>query len=514
MPDPSTTDEPDQTACACAVADRRQGPPMSDVIHPANVILIGHVLIVFVLSIRVIMKRPPTGVALSWVLLITIAPFAGAVLYLLIGERRIRRSRAERIEAFRASFQKIVEAGDRHGLTEIDWRGHPAAAPSLNHLGRTTVGLPTVRGGSYTLYSKTEEMLDLIARDIDGAESSLLMEFYIWSEGGQADEVLEAVIRAAERGVFCCLLIDALGARPWWKGQQPHKLRQAGVHLRPALPVGLFRTVVGRTDLRLHRKIVVIDGRVAWTGSMNLVDPRFFKQDAGVGEWVDAMVRLHGPVVIPLAATMIGDWTFETGKTLHEMVSQAKLKPVEPQGKTDIQVVPSGPGESGDALLQMILSLIYAAQTELVMTTPYFVPDESLLRAVRGAAGRGVAVRLVVPERVDSFLTRYASRSYFDDLLDFGVEIYLYRGGLLHTKSIMVDGTMAMFGTVNLDMRSLWLNYEVALFVYDNDFAEALRDLQQSYINDSDRLEAADWEHRPFKNRFVENMVRLVSPLL
>jgi cardiolipin synthase len=162
----------------------------------------------------------------------------------------------------------------------------------------------------------------------------------------------------------------------------------------------------------------------------------------------------------------------------------------------------------------MVLSLINAAREELVMTTPYLVPDESLLRAIRGAAGRGVQVSLIVPEKVDSFLTRFASRSYFEDLLNVGVHVYLFRGGLLHTKSIMVDGAMSMFGTVNLDMRSLWINYEVSLFVYDREFAAELRSLQQSYIDDADRLESATWQSRSVRNRFLENTLRLVSPLL
>jgi cardiolipin synthase len=291
-------------------------------------------------------------------------------------------------------------------------------------------------------------------------------------------------------------------------------LREAGVDTRPALPVGLFRTLVGRTDLRLHRKIVVIDGAAAWTGSMNLVDPRYFKQDSGVGQWVDAMVRVEGAVVVPLAATMIGDWIVETGQPLEQVVSRAGLRLVEPNGPADVQVIPSGPGESGDGLLQMILALINTAEHELILTTPYLVPDDSLLRAIRGAAGRGVKVRLIIPEKVDSLLTRYASRSYYDDLLDVGAEIYLYRGGLLHTKSIMADGKLVMFGTVNLDMRSIWLNYEVALFVYNADFASDLRQLQQTYIDESDRLDAAQWASRSFGSRLLENVLRLFSPLL
>ena len=226
------------------------------------------------------------------------------------------------------------------------------------------------------------------------------------------------------------------------------------------------------------------------------------------------MIRVKGSVVAPLAATMIGDWILETGEQMEDVVKRESLQRVAPIGDVDIQVFPSGPGQSGDGLLQMILALVNAAQDELVMTTPYLVPDESLMRAIRGAAGRGVKVSLIVPEKVDSFLTRHASRSYFDDLLDIGVEIYLFRGGLLHTKSITADGLISKFGTVNLDMRSLWINYEVALFVFDKEFARQLRALQQSYMDDSHRIDLEEWKARKFTQRFLENTMRLASPLL
>lgn len=483
-------------------------------LHPSTYTLSVHVLIVLVVSTRVIMNRPATGIALAWLLLIAAVPGVGAIFYLLIGERRIGYERAKGIKQLTVDYRRISEIAIEEGLTDVDWSRHPPAARAMNRLGIAMVGTPTVCGSRLKLYSVTSEILDAITSDIDSAKKSVLIEFYIWNAGGKADQVLEAVIRASQRGVCCCVLIDALGARPWWKGKQPRQLRDAGVDVRPALPVGLFRTFIGRTDLRLHRKIVVVDGDIAWTGSMNMVDPAFFKQDSGVGEWIDAMVRVEGSVVVPLAATMIGDWVLETGELLEDVIHRSGLRIVIPDGPADIQVVPSGPGQTKDGLLQMILALIHSARDELVLTTPYLVPDDSLLCALRGAAARGVSVRLIVPEKVDSFLTRYASRSYYDDLLDIGVEIYQYRGGLLHTKSIMADGAMSMFGTVNLDMRSLWLNYEVALFVYDENFGSSLRTLQQSYIDDSNQLDRDQWESRSFKERFLENTIRLAGPLL
>ncbi len=284
--------------------------------------------------------------------------------------------------------------------------------------------------------------------------------------------------------------------------------------MRPALPVSLLTAFFSRNDLRLHRKIVVVDGRFAWTGSMNLVDPRYFKKSADVGPWVDAMVRLEGAAVAPLAMTMLGDWMLESPESIEDLIASSSLKLTEPKGDEDVQVVPSGPGESDDGLLQMLLAVINSAREELVLTTPYFVPDDSMVRALRGAAARGVRIDVILPERVDSLLTRYASRSYYDDLLDLGVRIQLYQKGLLHTKSITADRRISMFGTVNFDMRSLWLNYEVALFVYGHAFAEQLYTLQQSYIQDCRLLDPKAWSRRPVYGRFLENSLRLVSPVL
>lgn len=466
------------------------------------------------IAVRVIMSRPTTGVGLAWLILVAALPLVGAVVYLLIGERRVGMRRGRKIAALRLDYAKLSEAAIGDGLTDIDWSRHPPAAERLDQLGRQTAGSPTVRGSQFELFSNTEEILQTIARDIDNAATSVLIEFYIWQEGGAADLVYEALLRAAKRGVACRVLVDSIGARPWLASGQPQNLRDAGVDVLPALPVGPLRAFFSRTDLRLHRKIVVVDGRVAWTGSMNLVDPRLFKQNEGVGQWVDAMVRLDGAAAPLLGATMIGDWVLESSESIYDIIAHTQLKLVEPNGPADVQVVASGPVETKDGLLQMLLALINAAHHRLILTTPYLIPDPPMLLALRGAAGRGVKVTLIVPEVVDSFWARHASRSYYDDLLEMGVEIRLFRDGLLHTKSIMADGTMSMFGTANFDYRSLWLNYEVALFIYGQEFAEQLCALQESYIEASDKLDQSEWATRSFGQQLVENTLRLASPLL
>ena len=462
---------------------------------------------------RVLLRRPARGVVLAWLLLAVALPYVGAAAYFLIGERRVSRSRSERIAAFRADFRRIADTYVTASLlTPIDPASN--AHGPLQRAAESFFGIPAVSGNDLTLHSDTLAMLRQIAADIDGAKKSVLIEFYIWSEGGLTEDVLEAVIRAAKRGVACLVLIDAMGAGRWWKGEQPARLRAAGVQLRAALPVGFARGFGARTDLRVHRKIVVIDGVAAWTGSMNMVDPRFFKQDSGVGEWVDAMVRTEGPVATLLAAVMISDWIAEKGDRMEEVLAATGLSAAEPQGTSPVQVVASGPGESGDGLLQVMLSLINAAKTELVLTTPYFVPEDALITALRGASARGVRVIVILPQKIDSLLVRYASRSFFDEIVAAGGEIHEFKGGLLHTKSITVDGEVAMFGTANFDMRSLWLNYEVSLLVYDPAFARQVRALQSGYIANAEIKSLLPWAKRPVGERLLLSTMRLLSPLL
>jgi cardiolipin synthase len=269
-----------------------------------------------------------------------------------------------------------------------------------------------------------------------------------------------------------------------------------------------------RVDLRLHRKIVVIDGEIAYTGSLNLVDPRYFKQEAQVGQWVDAMVRIEGPAVQALGAIFMWDWEVETAQGMEVLKNSSEFKAVTQVGSAAVQVAPSGPGYKSDTIHQLLLTSIYTAEKELVITTPYFVPDESVVSALQSAALRGVEVTIILPERLDSRLAFYASRSYFDDLLAAGVQLYHFQEGLLHTKSVTVDGDITLFGTVNLDMRSFWLDFEVTLLVYDSDFGMQLRRLQKSYLEKSNPIDQEVWQKRSGKERFIENAAQLFAPLL
>ena len=467
-------------------------------------------LIIIGLSVRVIMRRLPSGVSLAWLILIFLLPLAGAFVYLLIGERRIGRRRADRAKRLLARYQDELRSLP---ASRVEWADLGPESESIHRLAEATLGTPVMVGNKMKLLAGAQSTLQSIIKDVDRAGRICHMEFYIWDEGGVADEVAEALIRAVERGVTCRVLVDAVGSSRFLKSYSAERLRKNGVALVAALPIGLRRLAFARPDLRLHRKIVVVDDRCAYTGSLNLVDPRYFKKGAGVGEWVDAMVRVEGPAVQALEAQFSWDWEVETGEATATLAN-LHLVSLLPAGSTPVQVIPSGPGITRDAIHQVLLASIYSARRELIVTTPYLIPDNAVLLALKSAPRRGVQTTLIVPEKLDSSLTQYASQSYFDSLLVAGVNICRFQGGLLHTKSVTVDGKFSIFGTVNLDVRSFWLDFEVTLLVYDADFTAELRELQMKYLEETHGIDLETWLARSASVRLVENASQLFAPLL
>jgi cardiolipin synthase len=473
-------------------------------------ILFGHWLIIAGLTARVIMRRPPVGVSLAWLAVIFSVPFVGAFIYLLFGEKRLGRRRAEKIRANIspvADWQAALRSEFAASTGDVGRLGRPLAEQA-----QKVVGFPGLPGNHAELLDNSDRVFARIVDDIDAARTRVHLAFYIWHEGGRTEDVVSALVRAAQRGVQCRALADAMGSSAFLGSESARRLRAADVELIPALPTGAIRTLFARADLRNHRKIIVIDERIAYSGSQNLVDPRYFKTNAGVGEWVDAMVRVTGPAAVALDGVFRLDWAVETGTAF-----EPPCTPAATQAGSDgsiVQVVPSGPDLQPEAIHWFLLTAIYSARTELVLSTPYFVPDESILTALLTAALRGVAVTIVVPAKNDSLLVRHASVAHFDELLAAGVRIALFEGGLLHTKSLTIDGELSLFGSVNLDMRSLWLNFEISLLIYDPDFTNKLRSLQASYLQGSRFVESEEWRHRSLRSRVLANTCRLLSPLL
>jgi cardiolipin synthase len=464
------------------------------------------------LAVRVILRRLPVGTCLAWLMVILIFPFVGAVLYLTLGEYRLGRRRARRAAAYREACR--TQASEKPPKDGFDLATLGAEGASLARLAQSALGAPLLPGNRLQLLENADAAFPALIADIDRACSTCHLEFYIWSPGGRADEVGAALKRAVKRGVQCRVLVDGIGSKAFLKSDLARDLRQAGVQVAAALPPDLLRLLFVRPDLRMHRKIAVIDANVGYTGSLNLADPILFKQDAGVGQWVDALARVQGAAVDVLADIFREDWALETGETLKPLPPVDDAGREMPSGKAAVQVLPTGPEARVEAIEQVVLMAIYAARREVVLTTPYFVPSESLVYALLSAAARGVEVSLIVPAKIDSRMVHFASRAFQTDLLAAGVRVALFQGGLLHTKSITVDGQFSLFGSLNLDPRSLRLDFEITLAVYDAEFTADLRRLQQHYLDGSALLDLATCRDRSVLERLAEDSARLVGPLL
>jgi cardiolipin synthase len=463
-------------------------------------------------SIHVIGRRLPVGVSLAWLVVILVFPFGGAFLYLYLGLYRLGRRRAWRADAYRKSHASCLEKAS--AVERADLASLTAENAALGRLIEKSLTAPALSGNRLELLRDADAAFPALIADIDRAENNCDLEFYIWCEGGRADDVAAAVARAANRGVRCHLLLDALGSKRFLKTPMVRDLRKLGVRVESALPGGLLRLLFRRPDLRLHRKIALIDGKVGYTGSLNLADPLLFKREAGVGQWVDALVRVEGPAVAGLADTFEEDWFLETGEEAKSSVSDLPAHSSPDLGKAVVQVLPTGPDYHVGAIEEVVLMALYAARREVILTTPYFVPSEPMSIALLSAAKRGVLVTLIVPAKVDSRLVQFASRASQTELIAAGVCVALFQKGLLHTKSITVDEQFSLFGSLNLDPRSLRLNFEITLAVHDAGFTSDLRALQMSYLAESVCLDLADCRARSRVERFAEDSARLVGPIL
>ncbi|MEF2549820.1 cardiolipin synthase [Aurantimonas sp. A2-1-M11] len=437
-------------------------------------------------------RRPPES-ARSWLLLVLFLPIPALILYRLIGRASFPPWR-------KARFARTAE--DRARVAR-DLADPDMATDRLSRLSEALGGFPACAGNRVALLTDYDATIDAMVDAIDGARTQVHLLTYIFADDRTGLKIADALGRAVARGVAVRVLIDALGSRPW-AGRSLAMLAARGIDARLVLPVRFAALRRARSDLRNHRKLCLVDGRVAFVGSQNIVD-RDFKPGIRNDELV---ARVEGPVVAALEAVFAGDWFLETEIRLD-------LLPVpDPAGDAVLQAMPSGPDFGVPGYERLLIELIHSAQHRVAIVSPYLIPDEALLTAIDNAVTRGVEIDLIVSHVVDQRLVSLAQRSYYDELLATGVRLYRYRDHLLHAKNVTIDGKIGVVGSSNTDVRSFMLNAEISLILHDADASRRLDAAQRQYIGLSDPLTLSDWRGRPRGTRLFENMARLVSPLL
>ena len=455
-------------------------------------------------------RKPSTGMA--WLILILAVPLLGFLVFLALGsthvERRRHRTQLRINELIRERTAQVaaLEEGEA---------GVPYVA-SVATLNRTLGALPAVPGNEVDLFTDYHESIAAMTDAVEQAKEFVHAEFYITAWDEVTEPFFLALQRAHERGVEVRFLLDHLGSRgiPIWRDTVA-RLDGTGIDWHRMMPIDPLRRKFRRIDLRNHRKILVVDGRTAFTGSQNMIEPCYDKpKNQKVGRaWVELTARVRGPAVAALNAVFLTDWFSETGEILEHTTPEDALRRRAVGGLT-AQVVPSGPGFSTENNLRMFTTLLYSAQRRISLTSPYFVPDESLLYAVTTAAQRGVEVELFVGEEGDQFMVHHAQCSYYRALLEAGVRIHLYPAPwVLHAKHFTVDDTVAVLGSSNMDLRSFALNYEVSLMLLGPDIVARMREVEDSYRAKCRPLTLDEWSERPFRTRYVDNVMRLTSAL-
>ncbi|TFD61994.1 cardiolipin synthase [Cryobacterium sp. Hh7] len=452
-------------------------------------------------------RRPMSGMA--WLLTIFFIPYLGVLLFLLIGYRTLpkkRRLMQDEINQF------ILDSTEGMELVRRDhpW---PSWLESVVELNRNLGAMPLVGDNTASLINDYQLSFDTMIADIDLAKKYVHVEFYILSLDHTTAPFFDALERAHRRGVSVRVLMDHIQSmrKPGFR-QTKKRLTDAGVDWELMLPVQPFKGKWQRPDLRNHRKLLIVDGLVGFMGSQNIIDRTYnMRKNIRRGlKWKDFMTRLEGPIVSGLNAIFITDWYSETNELLTRDIEPVHPRPV--TDALDCQVVPSGPGFKGENNLRLFLALLYYAQDRIIITSPYFVPDESIMYAITTAVQRGLRVELFVSEIGDQAVVYHAQRSYYEELLTAGVHIYMYKAPyILHAKHFTIDDEVAVVGSSNMDQRSFSLNMEVSLMVRGRSFVRNLRAMEDENRLNSRELTLEEWRKQPLRSTILDNLARLTS---
>ncbi|MEM5565049.1 cardiolipin synthase [Psychroserpens sp. AS72] len=474
--------------------------------------IILYFLLAFVLMGRLLLYGVRPTKTLAWLLAIFTVPVGGMLFYFILGRNRRKNKfytlkKTKEISEYYANVEEYYSKLDNHKHSNI-----PKAIKEHIKLAKL------ITKGSKFLPSDGNELIPLkngkanfkaIFSALEQAEKFIHIQYYIFEEGDLAETFKSILLRKAKEGVEIRFLYDALGSRTL-SNSYINSLKAEGIEVYSFLPMKLGR-LLSSINYRNHRKIVIVDGLVAFTGGINVSD-KYISGDPVLGKWYDMHLQLKGTVVNSLQAVFTMDWSFASG-TDHLLNTKYILKHAT-LGTSVAQIVASGPDSDFSSIQQLYFSIINNAKDYVYITNPYIIPGEALLQALQVAAMSGIDIRVLLSTNSDSFLVKWNVRSYFEDLLASGVKIYLYPDGFLHSKVIISDDALTSIGTANLDIRSFEQNYEVNALIYDKDITTALKNDFLKDCNKSSQMDYQQHLKRPKTDRLKEGLAKVFSPVL
>lgn len=466
--------------------------------------IVGYLLTLVLLRWVLLMKKEQPSSTVAWVMAILLIPYLGPMLFLIFGITRVDRRARLKVAADRAIERQLP------GVTPYQILGEEITHPLPRTLMRMAARAGRIAATGYNnvrLSCDTNEAMGLIEQAIANAEKTVHLEYYIWQRDKTGTRIRDLVVSRAKEGVKVRFLFDGIGSL-FLNERFLRPMRDAGCQVAAFLPGATIRERWS-LNLRNHRKIAIVDGRIGFTGGMNIGD-EYLGLNRNRGYWRDAHLRIEGPAVLQLQQVFAEDWFFATGEPLTDLTLYPDPGEV---GGIVAQVITGGPTGPSNVTRLVLFEAIAQARKSITLMTGYFVPPAELAMALEAAAMRGVRVRIMVPGRSSYLWTIYAGRSYYDSLLEAGVEIYEYQRGAMHAKTITVDGEWSLVGSANLDSRSLALNFEVGLAVADARIASQLESQFDEDMQDCLPIDQLTWNERATWQVLAENSFRMFAPI-
>lgn len=465
-----------------------------------------YLLLIISSIVLVVMENRKPDIAIFWVMVLTLLPVVGLVLYFIFGKdhRSLRVIKPDEMQRLSAMRDKAAE-------------GHTLPTPAETRYAKLVAMMrgandaPLFDGNDVRIFTDFTPMFQSMLDDIEAATSYIHIQFYKIEDDEVGRQLSQLLIRKAQQGLDVRLMFDSF-ANLFVRGRYYDDMRRGGVHVHSFLK--LIPSMMTRDiNCRTHRKIVIVDGHIGYTGGMNIA--RRYRDGINHGAWRDTHIRLSGPAVLQLEVALLADWRFCTKELLDSPRFFPAGTPLGTHHSSQVQIVTSGPMDEWNTVMQGLVQAIAQSQRYLYLQTPYFIPTQPILLALRNAAIAGVDVRLMMPSTADrGAVMLYASESYFKEIMRAGVKVYLYNDGYLHAKTMVSDDNFVTIGSTNIDSRSMEQNFEVNAFIYDPQVAMHQRDIFLDDMKECALIDPDEWNHRPMIRKFLDSSSRLLTPLL
>ncbi|MFI3331679.1 MAG: cardiolipin synthase [Rikenellaceae bacterium] len=463
--------------------------------------------VIFIIVVIIMDKREPVR-ALAWICVVALLPYAGIILYIFFGRNFRKEKIFSRKGARDEKLLKRLSQRQLKLLSTANLEGEISENKEIITLMlNNSRSLLTLHNRVKVLNNGSETFPEII-KTLHEAKQSIHLEYYIIENDALGESIADILVSKALEGVEVRLIYDDVGS---WSLSRRYiaRLQRAGVKVYCFMPV-MFPLLTSKLNYRNHRKIVVVDSKVAFTGGINIAE-RYIK-GTKLGKWRDTHLKIEGEAVAQLQKVFALDWFFVSRKQLlddEKYFPQTNIDDFLP-----VQIASSGPDSHWASIMQAFFAAICKAKNNIFISSPYFLPNQAVLTALKVAAMSGVDVRILLPSRSDSKIVYWATRSYIEELLEAGIKVYFYKKGFNHSKLIIIDENFASVGTANMDIRSFEHNFEVAALIYDKKTATELSVAFERDIDDAKQLNMTQWRKRPLRESIYESFARLLGPLL